>query len=112
MSQTDLDFGIKKGVVGINRAALNANSKIAGWTGIAKLAVLNHLASLNLDSTFTIEDVRVIVDEQIPPPPDLRSWGSVTQSLIKTGDIQKTFTYKQAASSNGSPKMLYKKGIS
>lgn len=111
MQQANLEASIKRAVSGISLSACHANAKTSDWTGLAQAAVKFAIAALPQDAKFTIEDVRATIDEELPAPPDLRAWGSVTQSLIKSGSLVKTHSYKQAASSNGSPKMLYAKGI-
>lgn len=110
MSQSALDFGIERGINGMNRAVSHANRVVDKWSDIARNAVINFLKSKDDDYLFIIEDVRSEIDNKIPPPPDLRSWGSVTQSLVRHHDIEATDLFRKAASSNGSPKPVYKKG--
>jgi hypothetical protein len=58
---------------------------------------------------FTMEEAREWCALRIDDPPDLRAWGAVTRRLKSEGVITPTGFYAKAASSNLSPKMLYRR---
>jgi len=60
---------------------------------------------------FTIEMVRSVVGSEIDPPTDLRAWGHVTRRAVAEKLIERVpKTFSPAASSNGSPKPMYRRG--
>lgn len=99
---------------GIKRAEDHAERTEPGWVDRAAEAVRDyatrHSYRSDEPSEFTIERVREFMGSSIPPPPDGRAWGSVTRRALVLGYIEPTGGYAPAASSNGSPKRLYRKG--
>lgn len=99
--------------VGIQRSAERAERTEPGWVDRAAEAVRDyvrlHVARSDEPSEFTIERVREYM-ASVPPAPDGRAWGAVTRRALKLGYIVATDGYAPAASSNGSPKRLYRRG--
>jgi hypothetical protein len=62
-------------------------------------------------TSFTMEEVRTWCSIRIDDPPDLRAWGAVTRRLKSEGIITPTGFYAKAASSNLSPKPLYRRAV-
>lgn len=103
-----------RGDRGAERAASKADRAVHGWVDRAAEAVrdfvLHNLAGMTRE--FTIETVRVRAkDFGLPDPPDARAWGHVTRRAVQLGYIEATGGYAPAASSNGSPKRLYRRGM-
>lgn len=81
------------------------------WTELAVEAVRLRVFALPAADTFTIEALRAAVEDSIPVPPNgLRTWGRVTLMCKERGIIEPTGTWAATASSNGSPKMVYRPG--
>lgn len=115
MTQLALDFTAAKtrGDLGAERAAHRAQRAAPGWIDRAAEAVRDfcrhNLAGMT--GQFTIEVARErAMSFGLPPPPDARAWGHVTRRAVQLGYIEPTGGYAPAASSNGSPKRLYRKG--
>lgn len=87
--------------------AAKAERKSAGWVELA-LAELGEFAR-STKGTFTIEQARAAIQDKLPKPHDLRAWGQVTRAARSKGVIVQD-GYAPAASSNGSPKPLYRAG--
>jgi hypothetical protein len=92
---------------GISNAADSANRASPGWIGEAAEAL--GWAATQLPGEFTVEQMRAIC-EALPDPPDLRAWGAATRMATRKGYIVKTERFATAASSNNSPKPLYRQG--
>ncbi len=112
--QLRLDLGRARGDVGIERAAERANRSQPGWIDRAA-EELRHIAAAASfywdDGTFTIEQARAEIGERISAPPDGRAWGQVTRRAVKLDYIVRLpGKFRAAASSNGNPKPLYRKG--
>jgi len=107
--QLPIDF--ERAAVRANAAILavaaKADKKNAGWVA----AALAKLETFAQESTgkFTIEQARAAIEAELPKPHDLRAWGQVTRQARGTGLIVQD-GYAPAASSNGSPKPLYRAG--
>lgn len=116
MTQMDLDFTAAKsrGDLGAERAAGKAERIAPGWIDRATEAVrryaTRHVYRSDEPSEFTIERVREFMAGSIEDPPDGRAWGHVTRRAVQLGIIEPTGGYAPAASSNGSPKRLYRRG--
>lgn len=93
---------------GIARSAERAERCAPFWPGLA-VEALRHYA-LTTDKPFTIEAARAYFAATLNPPPDERAWGAVTRIARQRGVIEHTGDYAPAASSNGSPKPLYRRG--
>jgi hypothetical protein len=60
---------------------------------------------------FTIEHARAAIAAELPAPPDLRAWGSVTLlAKRRLYIVQVPRLFMPAASSHGSPKAAYARG--
>ena len=92
---------------GMQSSAAHANRVEPGWTEIAYAALLAYVARVDRPYHFTIDRARAALT--VPPPPDLRAWGQVTQRAIKAGVIVPTGQFERAPSSNLSPKPLYRR---
>lgn len=98
---------------GIASSAQHADEVHESWVAQAAEA-LGWAASQSVRGLkFTVEDLRghPTIVRMLPPPPDLRSWGAATRRATKLGYIVKTDEYALAASSNNSPKPLYRAGV-
>ena len=87
----------------------SAEREVPNWTALALDAVRRFAA--HQGGYFTMEQCRAVVQAELPHQPRLRAWGGVTQSAIRAGFIEPVRgQYAPAASSNGSPKPMYRKG--
>jgi hypothetical protein len=93
---------------GMTAAVEHADRVVPLWSERA-LAELRRSVRVR-EEPFTIEQVRLAIACSVESPTDERAWGAVTQMAIKRAIIVKTGEYAAAASSNGSPKPLYRKG--
>jgi hypothetical protein len=109
MTQMPLDFTAAKARadLGAERASGKAERLEPGWVDRAAEAV-RMFANDSHPLSFTIEDARASFSA--PEGVDLRAWGHVTRRALRLGYIEPTGDYAPAASSNGSPKKLYRKG--
>lgn len=107
MNQLTLDLSRMRGDVGAERAASRAERTQPGWIDRAAEAVRGFAVGSG-PFAFTIEEARASF--QAPEGVDLRAWGHVTRRAVQLGYIEPTGDYAPAASSNGSPKRLYRKG--
>ncbi len=96
--------------VGIQRAADRAERTEPGWVDQAAEALRKIVLASSLQRTFTIDQARHWCRHDVADPPDGRAWGAVTRRALKLGYIVATDGYAPAASSNGSPKRLYRRG--
>lgn len=95
---------------GMARATERNERKNGGWGTLALAAVVEYIKGLPPKATFTMEDVRLGVEDKLAAPTDRRAWGSVTQTAIRSLYIEATGLFAPAVSSNASPKPLYRKG--
>lgn len=95
--------------LGIARAAAKAESVEPGWCERACEAV-RRFAARGVYAEFTMEMARGWIAPDIVEPTDCRAWGRVTRMARDRGYIAETGGYWPAASSNGSPKRVYRKG--
>lgn len=118
-TQLQIDFAKARADVGIERSAARADRVLPGWTDRAAEAVRESLGTggmgwLLLCNEFTIEELRETIKHNSTPldePPDARAWGHVTRRAVKLGYIERVQgKFGVAASSNGAPKPLYRKG--
>ena len=103
MIQTQIAFD--RGHQGARIAADKADSLAPGWVVAAAHQIF--IYAVQATEPFTIEQAR----EHCMPTPegaDARSWGHVTRLAVRRGWIEPTGAYAPAASSNGSPKRLYR----
>lgn len=104
--QLDLSFARSAGDLGVERASGKAERLLAGWIDRAAEDIRKHATSAL--APFTIEQARV--GTELPDGADARAWGAVTRRALVLGYIERTGGYAPAASSNGSPKPLYRRG--
>jgi hypothetical protein len=119
-NQLHLDFARARGEVGIERAAARADRNAPGWIDRAAEFLRARARTFTGVSAafpgmgtheFTVESLRQDADEAIGEPPDLRAWGHVTRRAVRLGYIERIpGKFAAAASSNGSPKPLYRRG--
>jgi len=97
------------GETGIARAQQHAERASPGWTETAAAALRAY--ALQVES-FTIEEARheVLLYRHVEEPPELRAWGAATQMAQRRQWIERTGQYRQASSSNGSEKPVYRRG--
>lgn len=109
----NMDVAHARGDVGIERSARRAEKLSPGW--IDKAAEMLRVGACILgaqQADFTVEELRTLVDKALPEPPDGRAWGHVTRLAVAKGYIERVpGKYRPAASSNGSPKPVYRKGV-
>lgn len=101
-----------KGHDGAARAADKAERVVdPQWTEKA-VAAIRAFARARGDALFTMEMCRGVIELQdtVPAPSDKRAWGAATLSAVHQEFIERTKTYHPAASSNGAPKVCYRKG--
>lgn len=112
MRQAAIDFDAAKtrGDLGAERAAGRAERRVPGWIDSTVEALRALVKIRSASNAFTIEQARVALEKSITAPPDGRAWGHVTRRAVALGIIEPTGGYAPAASSNGSPKRLYRKG--
>jgi hypothetical protein len=109
----DFDAAKTRGDLGAERAAGRAERVVPGWIDSAAEAVRDFVRHnlLGMTGEFTIEVARRwAADMGLQDPPDGRAWGHVTRRAVQLGIIEPTGGYAPAASSNGSPKRLYRRG--
>jgi len=100
-----LELGLERGHEAAQAAAEKADEIEPGWIETAASQLYSY--ALSNPNSFTIDRAR---KECMPTPEgaDARSWGHVTRLAVKRGWIEPTGGYAPAASSNGTPKRLYR----
>jgi len=96
-----------RGKLGMERAANKAEQVVRNW--IAKTVEEVRTYADNNPGEFTIEQARQHCSP-MPDGVDARAWGQVTLRAVALGVIVATGGYARAASSNRSPKPLYRNG--
>jgi hypothetical protein len=115
MQQTAINFeaAAARADAGIERAARKADRASPEWVDKAAemLRIGACILGAQLPGEFTVEHLRALTDKALPQPPDKRAWGAATRVATSRGFIERIpGRYAAAASSNGSPKPLYRKG--
>lgn len=103
----ELDAAAVRANAAILAVAAKTERKNAVWVEQA-VAALGAFAR-STQSGFTIEQARAAIQSALPKPHDLRAWGQVTRMARSKGVIVQ-YGHAPAASSNGSPKPLYRAG--
>ena len=103
MSTQTIQQAREAGYEGAQRAATRAGE---GWQETAYAAFVTFVNRLGY-SPFTIEDARVGCCD-VPPPPDGRARGHIATRARRAGVIV-ACGYAPTRSSNGSPKVLWRK---
>jgi hypothetical protein len=96
--------------VGHKMARLSAEKSdrlIGDWVSRAENLLLEFIESNN--EPFLVEEARAYAEGHgLPPPIDGRAWGHVIKSAHRSKKVQ-SCGFAAAKSSNGSPKVLWKK---
>lgn len=98
-----------KADVAIQRVADATERSEPGWceTACERLREFARAQS----GVFTVELARMAFAKDLPAPGDLRAWGQVTRMATSRGYIDRVHgEFFSAASSNGSPKPVYRRG--
>lgn len=103
----DHDAAWQRAEQGMEAAASHADRVEAHWRHQA-LGVLRIFANQH-HQPFLIEEARQWAHANgLPPPPDARAWGSVTQQAARgPNPVIHRVGFRAAASSNCSPKVLW-----
>lgn len=104
-----------RATVGIDRAASRAERATSEWVtraaDVLRIGACMLHAQGPLWAEFTVEKIREMTGNAVPKPPDERSWGAATRVAKNRGYIEPIKgRFEAAASSNGSPKQVYRKG--
>lgn len=92
---------------GMKRAEEHVERIEPGWCELACDAVRRYSSVQH--GVFTLEMLRLVMEKELPPVPEKRVWGVVTRMAIKRGLIERVKgQYFPAASSNNSPKAVYR----
>jgi hypothetical protein len=95
------------GLFAAEMSAKHADKVHDDWT----LDAYNYFVTFSNENNrpFLTEEVRAYAEEQgLPAPPDGRAWGHIAKSCDRNKVI-KSIGYSAAKSSNGSPKVLWRK---
>lgn len=94
---------------GMSQAESSAEWSNPGW--IADTLEKLRMFARNQGGVWSIEMAREALKDQVPTPPDLRSWGRVTQLAHAAGYIEPApRTFVPAASSNSTLKPAWRRG--
>jgi FMN phosphatase YigB (HAD superfamily) len=93
---------------GMASSARHAEQDAPGWLESA-VAEVHRYAHAVYPADFTIEEARASIEHNLQRPPELRAWGAVTRACKARGLIEAVEgVWRCAASSNGSPKQVYR----
>lgn len=112
----EIDAARLRGDLGVESSASRAERTAPGWIENAVEAVRSVVSQRFvielMDGCFTIEMIREWAEiGGLPKPSDARAWGHVARRAVALGIIERIpNAYAPAASSNGSPKPLYRRG--
>lgn len=96
--------------IGIQRSVDKNETLNPGWCEAACEALRRAVAH-NSGGVFIIEHLRAVIEKELPAPSDKRCWGQVTRMAVSRGYIERVKgQYFPAASSNASPKAVYRRG--
>jgi len=102
-----IDLFTQKGHTAAKAAADHADREIAEWTKRA-IALFSVYARKSTGPFLTEEARQYAESHGLQEPPDSRAWGHVAKAAQKSG-IVVSAGFGAAKSSNGSPKVLWKK---
>jgi hypothetical protein len=105
--QQDLFSASEKGHAAAKAAAARADREIDDWTQKA-VALFAEYASQAFDPFLTEEARQYAESHGLSSPPDGRAWGHVAKKCQRAGVVTSA-GFGAAKSSNGSPKVLWKK---
>jgi len=105
--QEELVSASDKGHAAAQASAARADREIDDWT-LKAVALFAEYASRSFDP-FLTEEARVFAESHgLPNPPDGRAWGHVAKRCQRDG-LTVSAGFGSAKSSNGSPKVLWKR---
>jgi hypothetical protein len=105
--QDDLFSALEKGHAAAQASAERADREIDDWT-LKAVALFAEYASRSFNP-FLTEEARVFAESHgLPSPPDGRAWGHIAKRCQRDGTIISA-GFGAAKSSNGSPKVLWKR---
>ena len=105
--QQDLFSASEKGHAAAKAAAARADREIDEWTKKA-VALFAEYASQAFDPFLTEEARQYAESHGLSSPPDGRAWGHVAKNCQRAGVVTSA-GFGAAKSSNGSPKVLWKR---
>jgi len=105
--QQDLFSASEKGHAAAKAAAARADREIDDWTQKA-VALFAEYASQVFDPFLTEEARQYAESHGLSSPPDGRAWGHVAKKCQRAGVVTSA-GFGAAKSSNGSPKVLWKR---
>jgi hypothetical protein len=105
--QQDLFSASEKGHAAAKAAAARADREIDDWTQKA-VALFAEYASQAFDPFLTEEARQYAESHGLSSPPDGRAWGHVAKKCQRAGVVTSA-GFGAAKSSNGSPKVLWKR---
>jgi hypothetical protein len=105
--QQDLFSASEKGHAAAQAAAARADREIDDWTQKA-VALFAEYASQAFDPFLTEEARQYAESHGLSSPPDGRAWGHVAKKCQRAGVVTSA-GFGAAKSSNGSPKVLWKR---
>lgn len=104
-----MDHARARAEFGIERSATSAENATPGWCEKACEELRRFAAGQG--GMWTIELARLAIESKLPSPSDLRAWGRVVRMAAARGFIERVPGWAfPAASSNGSPKPVWKRG--
>lgn len=99
----------ERAALGMDRAARGSERTCPGFVEIA-LAAVKRYAAAN-PGTFSVEQMRTVLEEELPRTIERRVWGVITVEAIKAGYIERVpKVFIPAASSNGTVKPAWRAG--
>ena len=104
------DAARARGDIGIALVADKAERTAPGWIDMA-VERLRTLARNTYPGMFSIEQARLVLEQDMPRPHDLRAWGKVVRIAQAAEFIERVpGRFTPAASSNSSPKPMWRGG--
>jgi hypothetical protein len=91
---------------GLERVLTHAENVLTGWNMAADQVLDEYLVSI-AGGTFLAEQFRQYAECKVGAPPDARAWGGPIRRAAIAGRIERV-GWGMAASSNNSPKALWK----
>jgi hypothetical protein len=93
---------------GMAQSESSAEFSCAGWIALAVERVRQF--AVTHPGAFTVEQMRSVIEADLPQVPELRAWGQVTVQAARLGYIERVpKLFLPAASSNSSPKPAWRK---
>lgn len=93
---------------GMAQAASSADYELAGWCAMA-VEQVRRFAAGN-PGVFSIEQLRTVLEPELPEILEKRAWGYVVVMAAKRGYIERVpKVFLPAASSNGAPKPAWRR---